>query len=220
VQVDEALTTTRAVRKRLDLDRPVDRAVVEECLELALQAPNGSNRQLWHWILIDDPVVKGQVATIYRAALDGYAAGGAAEERAPAETYLSEDALRISTSVMHLREHLEEVPVLVLPVLAGRLDHASTFFQASMWGSVTPAVWSLMLALRSRGLGSAWTTIHLHREAEMGELLGIPPTYTQVGLFPVAYTIGTEFKPAPRRPLHEVASWNRFRAVDPADQET
>jgi nitroreductase len=219
VPVDEALATTRAVRKRLDLERPVDRSVVEECLELALQAPNGSNRQLWHWILIDDPAVKAQVASIYRAALDGYASGGDPAERAPAETYRSEDALRISTSVMHLREHLEEVPVLVLPLLAGRLEDASTFFQASMWGSALPAVWSLMLALRSRGLGSAWTTIHLHNEAEMAELLGIPPTYTQVGLFPVAYTIGTDFRPALRRPLAEVTSWNTFRAGHPHDQE-
>jgi nitroreductase len=120
----------------------------------------------------------------------------------------------MSQSVMHLREHLEEVPVLVMPLLAGRVDGASVFFQASMWGSVIPAVWSFMLALRSRGLGSAWTTIHLHQEKQMAELLGIPEQYTQAGLFPVAYTIGTDFALAPRKPLREVASWNGFRGEE------
>ncbi len=116
----------------------------------------------------------------------------------------------MTESVMYLREHLEEVPVLVLPVMAGRMEGASIFFQSSMWGSVIPAVWSFMLALRGRGLGSAWTTIHLHREAEMADLLGIPRSYTQVGLFPVAYTIGTGFHPARRRPVQELSAWNAF----------
>jgi nitroreductase len=103
----------------------------------------------------------------------------------------------------------------VLPLVAGRLEGASTFFQASVWGSIIPAVWSLMLSLRSRGLGSAWTTIHLHKQAEMAELLGIPDGYTQVGLFPVAYTIGTDFGEADRRPVREVSSWNSFsRSAD------
>jgi nitroreductase len=123
----------------------------------------------------------------------------------------SPEALRMTASVMHLRGHLEQVPVLVIPLLAGRVDGASIFYQASMWGSIAPAVWSFMLALRSRGMGSAWTTIHLHQEAQMAELLGIPPEYTQVGLFPVAYTVGTDFQPASRRPVREVSSWNGFR---------
>ena len=210
MQVDEALSTTRTVRKRLDFERPVSRGLVEECLELALQAPNGSNQQLWRWVLVDDPALKSQMATIYRAGLDGYASQGATPDKPRNVDYTSEQALRISSSVMYLRENLEKSPVLVVPLLAGRVDGASTFLQASMWGSVIPAVWSFMLALRARGLGSAWTTIHLHREAEMAQLLGIPSSFTQVGLFPVAYTIGTDFKPAGRRPLAEVASWNGF----------
>ena len=211
MELDQALTTTRTVRKRLDLSRPVERTVVEECLSLALQAPNGSNRQLWRWILIDDPGLRAKVADIYRAALDGYAASGVSADKPVVADGSSPEVIRMSASVMHLREHLEQVPVLVLPLLAGRVDGASVFYQASMWGSVVPAVWSFMLALRSRGMGSAWTTIHLHQEAQMAELLGIPDQYTQVGLFPVAYTIGTQFGPAARRPLHEVASWNGFR---------
>ena len=215
MQVDEALTTTRAVRKRLDLERPVERATVEECLELAMQAPNGSNQQFYRWVLIDDPQVKAQVADIYRAGLAGYAGSGPSADKPRNVDYTSAAAQRISSSVAYLQEHLHEVPVLVLPLMAGRMDGdkgqgASVFFQASMWGSVIPAVWSFMLALRERGMGSAWTTIHLHKEQEMADLLGIPPTYTQVGLFPVAYTIGTDFKPGLRKSAAEVSSWNGF----------
>jgi nitroreductase len=214
MELDEALTTTRTVRRRLDLERPVERSVVEECLSLALQAPNGSNRQLWRWILIDDPGVRAKVADIYRAGLDGYAASGVSADKPVAADPTSPEVIRMSASVMHLRDHLEQVPVLVIPLLAGRVEDASVFFQASMWGSVIPAVWSFLLALRSRGMGSAWTTIHLHREAEMAQLLGIAPGYTQVGLFPVAYTIGTGFGLASRRPLREVASWNGFNGEE------
>jgi nitroreductase len=211
MDLDEALTTTRTVRRRLDLTRPVERSVVEECLSLALQAPNGSNRQLWRWILIDDPGLRVQVADVYRAGLDGYASAGVSADKPVEADRTSPEALRMTASVMHLRGHLEQVPVLVIPLLAGRVDGASIFYQASMWGSIAPAVWSFMLALRSRGMGSAWTTIHLHQEAQMAELLGIPPEYTQVGLFPVAYTVGTDFQPASRRPVREVSSWNGFR---------
>lgn len=210
MELDDALRTTRTVRKRLDLDRPVERGIVEDCLELALQAPNGSNRQLWRWVLIDDPVLKQHVATIYRESLDTYAASGPSADKPQPYDRTTPEALRISSSVMHLRENLERVPVLVIPLLAGRLDGAGTFLQASMWGSIVPAIWSFMLALRGRGLGSAWTTIHLHREAQMAELLGIPEQYTQAGLFPVAYTIGTDFKAAGRRAVREVASWNGY----------
>jgi nitroreductase len=214
MQVSEALRTTRTVRKRLDLNRPVEREVVEECLGDALQAPNGSNRQVWHWILIDDPAVRRQVTQIYRDALDSYAAAGVSADKPVLADRSDAKVARMSASVMYLRDHLDEVPVLVLPVIAGRLEGASTFFQASVWGSIIPAVWSMMLSLRSRGLGSAWTTIHLHKEAEMAALLGIPAGYTQVGLFPVAYTIGTEFGEADRRPVREVSSWNSFSRTD------
>lgn len=208
MDLDHALTTTRAVRRRLDLGRPVDRAVVEECLQLALQAPNGSNLQLWRWVLIDDPEVRTTAAAIYRAALDEYAGSG---EVADAD-YTSVDAVRITRSVMYLRDHLHEVPVLVVPLVAGPLEGAGVFHQASLWGSILPAAWSFMLALRGRGLGSAWTTIHVRRQADMAELLGIPRGFTQAGLIPVAHTIGDEFTPAVRRPVAEVACWNGFGA--------
>lgn len=211
MELDEALTTTRAVRKRLDLERPVDREVVEECLELALQAPNGSNMQLWRWVLVDDPELRSKMADTYRASIDGYRVRPGAPPPTPEGGPRSPEAIRMTESVMHLHERLQDVPLLVVPVVAGRMEHATVFDQASMWGSVIPAAWSFMLALRSRGLGTAWTTIHLHREQEMAELLGIPyDEYTQAGLFPVAYTVGTEFQLADRSASEELIYWNQF----------
>jgi nitroreductase/ketosteroid isomerase-like protein len=210
--VDEVLTTTRAVRKRLDLARPVPREIVEECLALALQAPNGSNAQRWRWVLVDDPEVRRQLAGIYVAAMDDFVQRPRPETSSgDTPDYTTPDAQRMASSVYHLREHFHEVPVLVVPTIAPRTDRSSMFNQASVWASIIPAVWSFMLALRSRGLGSAWTTLHLHREQEAADLLGIPyDTQMQAGLFPVAYTLGDDFKPAPRQPVGQVARWNRY----------
>jgi nitroreductase len=205
--VDEVLSTTRAVRKRLDLDRPVPRATVEECAALAFQAPNGSNQQRWGWVCVDDPDLKRAMAQAYRGGMADHAARDRAGEE-PVD-YSTPAAQRMGASVAYLADHLEQVPVLLVPTIAGRLDSASIFTQASRWGSVLPAVWSFMLALRSRGLGSAWTTIHLYREREMAEILGIPyDEVTQAGLFPIAYTIGTEFKAADRSTSR--VRWNRW----------
>jgi len=207
MDLDLALTTTRAVRRRLDLDRPVPRQVVLDCIELALQAPNGSNTQPWRWVVIDDLETRRAAADIYRSAIDTYATRPGPRE----VDYSTPAALRIAASVAHLRDNLERVPVLVVPAVRGRFETDALFMQASRWGSILPAVWSFMLALRGRGLGSAWTTIHLHRERDMAELLGIPyGEWTQAGLFPVAYTIGTEFKPAPRGDVADVVSWNHW----------
>jgi nitroreductase len=204
---DELLTTTRAVRKRLDLTRPVEREVVEECLALALQAPNGSNRQTWNWVVVDDASIRAAMADIWRGAIgDIVASGYASPDRGPADR---QD--EISVSVAYLNEHLHEVPVLVVPTVTGRPEGLSMFAQATMWGSVLPAVWSFMLALRSRAMGSCWTTVHLEREREMADLLGIPYNeVTQAGLFPVAYTIGTDFKPGNRASSDDTVRWNRW----------
>jgi len=206
MSVDEALVTTRTVRQRLDLDRPVDRQTVVDCLRLAFQAPNGSNQQRWQWLLIDDPEVRRDVAAIYSASFGDFTPRP--EDRSD---YSSASAQRMSRSVMYLRDNLERVPVLVIPTLRGRLDGEDIFYQASLWGSILPAVWSFMLALRARGLGSAWTTIHLHREREMAELLRIPfDQYTQAGLFPVAYTLGTDFKAGDRALSESAVRWNHW----------
>ncbi|MFN8628635.1 MAG: nitroreductase family protein [Candidatus Binatia bacterium] len=210
LNADELLTTTRAVRRRLDLDRPVPRALVEECLSLALHAPNGSNQQFWQWVVIDDPAVRAAVAQQYCEGMEDQIKL-LSSGTGPAIDYSSADQQRISVSVYHLRDNMHRVPVLVIPTVAGRLDGADIFTQASLWGSILPATWSFMLALRSRGLGSAWTTVHLHRERAVAEILGIPyDKCTQAGLFPVAYTIGTTFKPGKRRSLGDFVHWNRW----------
>jgi nitroreductase len=206
---DDLLTTTRAVRRRLDLSRPVERSTVIECLEIAAQAPNGSNQQRWDWVVVDDPQVRSQVADIYRGAMADLIAD--ADKPTRGIDYTTGTQARISASVAHLRDHLDAVPVVVIPTISGRLEGAGAFLQASVWGSILPAVWSFMLALRSRGLGSVWTTAHLYREQQMAELLGIPfDRVTQAGLFPVAYTVGSDFGPAERAPMAESTHWNRW----------
>jgi nitroreductase len=208
LSAEDVLTTTRTVRKRLDLTRPVPRDVVERCLDIAFQAPNGSNQQTWGWVVVDDPERRAAMADIYRAALQDFVnRPRTAEDPRPADTPAQR---RMTESVMYLMDHFAQVPILVVPTFNGRVEDQGVFWQASRWGSIIPGVWSLMLALRLHGLGSAWTTLHLLREREMGELLGIPETETQAGMFPVAYTIGTEFKRADRSRSRERIRWNEW----------
>lgn len=207
--IDEVLTTTRAVRKRLDTSRPVPRALIEECLELALQAPNGSNRNTWRWIVVDDPVLIEKLAGEYVAAM-GLLNDGSMPTQNPLDSGIpGED--KILESAYALVEKLPKMPAILIPLMPGRPDGKDVVAQASMWGSIVQAVWSFMLALRARGLGSIWATVTTRREKEIAQLLGIPyEEYTQVGMFPIAYTIGTDFKRAWRRPVAEVLSYNRF----------
>lgn len=203
-ETDRLLTTTRAVRKRLDLDRPVSREVVLECLRVALQAPSGGNSQPWRWLVVDDPDTRRRLADVYRK---GYAPYMADRKAAAGDS-----SLPIFTSSDHLADHLHDVPVLVVPCLLTRLpERPTTGETAGFYGSILPAVWSFMLALRSRGLGTAFTTLHLEHEAQAAEILGIPSTVTQVALLPVAHTIGTDFKQADRRPAEEVTYWNGWK---------
>lgn len=207
-QTDRLLTTTRSVRKRLDLTRPVERKVVIECLRIALQAPSGGNVQPWRWLVVDDPDVRGRLAELYRRGHDPYLAAN----RAMAQRAGRADLDGIFDSSQHLADHLHEVPVLVIPCLLQRLpENASVFDAAGLYGSIVPAAWSFMLALRSRGLGSAYTTLHLVDERGAGEALGIPETVTQVALIPVAYYTGDSFRPARRRPVEEVVYVNAWR---------
>jgi nitroreductase len=213
---DELLTTTRAVRKRLDLDRPVEPEVIEECLEVAVQAPTGSNTQNWHWVIVTDPDLKAKIAEHYAAGFDPYI-------NAPRPSYEPGDpraghADAVSSSATYLRDHFHEVPAMVIPCMWGRLpDGMPSGVHAGYWGSLWPAVWSFQLALRARGLGSAITTLHLAREREVADLLGIPYDHVaQAGLLPVAYTKGTDFKPASRLPLEQVSHWNHGQGGRPA----
>lgn len=209
LSVDEVLTTTRSVRKRLDLTRPVPREVLMECLEIALQAPTGSNAQGWQFLFVDDPEKKKALADIYRTNATPYLD----RERPSRGDVRDEQMSRVVSSSKYLNEHLHEVPVMMIPCVAGRAEKVGPGQSAGFWGSLLPAAWSFMLALRSRGLGSAWTTLHLPGDGEKqaAEVLGIPyEKYSQGGLFPVAYTIGTDFKPARRLPAEQLTHWNSW----------
>ena len=203
---DALLSTTRAVRKRLDLDRPVPRKVIIECLELAVQAPTASNSQTWRWLVVDDAEKRHALADIYRKGALPYLNAGLS---APSEH--AEQTARVSDSALWLAENLEKVPVFVIPCVEGRPpEGAPTLMLGSLYGSIFPAVWSFQLALRSRGLGSALTTLHLLHENEAAELLGIPDSVMQVALLPVGYTKGTDFRPAQRPPVGGITHWNAW----------
>lgn len=207
---DQLLTTTRAVRKRLDLTRPVPREVIEECLAIAVQAPSGSNRQAWQFVFVDDPVKKKQLADLYGEVFDEYSKAPASAAYQPGDPrHERRDA--VTESAVHLRQHFHEVPVLMLAYQEGRLEGEPTARQPGYWGSILPAVWSFMLALRARGLGSAWTTMTCRKEAEVAAVVGVDHTrYTHAGMFPIAYTIGTDFKAAARTDLSTVMHWNEW----------
>jgi nitroreductase len=208
--VDELLSTTRAVRRRLELDRAVDPKVIIDCLELALQAPTGGNSQGWRWVVVTDPQTRAALADLYRRA-----DGGRFRRRAERTRQTDPQTGRVYSSAGHLLDVLDRVPVHVIPCIHGRLQSPNPVEAASLYGSVLPAVWSFMLALRSRGLGSVWTTLHLVYEQEAAELLGIPADYTQVALIPVAHTDPEVFRPAARRPSDEVTFWNRWGQAGP-----
>ena len=211
LSADQLLTTTRSVRKRLDFERPVDRAVIKQCLEIAFQAPNGSNLNTWKWLVVDDPALIEKVSKLYNQGTEDFIA---TMGDAVGDNYVGASVpgfAGISESVDYLRQNMHRVPAILFPLMSGRVENSGVFWQASSYGSILQATWSFFLALRERGMGSAWTTAHLWREQEMADLLGIPfDQYTQVGLFPIAYTIGHDFKKAYRKSFEEVASWNQF----------
>lgn len=214
LSIDELLTTTRAVRQRLDLTRPVEPEVIQECLSLAVQAPTPGGMQNWHFVVVTDPSQREALATLYRKS--ARSSGGqedmlkqmiavAADEKEAA--YLT----RKVAPARYLTEHLHEVPVHIVPCIEGRAENLSAVEQAAHWGGIWPATWSFMLAARSRGLGTVLTTLHLAFEQEASDVLGIPyEQVMQVGLIPVAYTLGTSFKLAARKPLASVLHWDRW----------
>jgi nitroreductase len=200
---DELLTTTRSVRKRLDLTREVPLSLVRECLGIALQAPSGSNSQPWQWIVVTDPAQRTAIGAVYRRAFAEYADSpgfaGRLQGDDPARSAVQR---RIGDSAIYLSEHMAEVPVHVIPCIrSGRLKAEN---QADIWGSILPATWSYMLAARARGLGTAWTTLHLTYEAEVAEILGIPEGVHQAALVPTAFYTGATFRTGARQPLEDV----------------
>jgi len=197
--IDHVLTTTRSVRKRLDFDRPVDLAVIQECIELAIQAPDGGNLGKYHFLVVTDPEKRAAIASYYRQSFDAYLG-----------TQKQNYANRIYSSADHLARHFQDVPVHIITCTEGRVENAGPMAQAGRYGSILPATWSLMLALRSRGLGAAWTTLHLAYEKEVAALLGIPDDITQGALLPVAHYTGDDFKPGKRIPAAERTYWDSW----------
>ncbi len=217
-EIDPVLRTTRSVRKRLDLERPVPRALIEECLALAQQAPTGGNRQLWSFVVVTDPARRTALAEVYRRGWRRYLAEGLVEPPSPpaADPIARARQRRIGASAQYLADNLERVPVLVIPVIRHRIEGRDNVAVASQFGSVLPAVWRFMLAARARGLGTAWTTLHLFYERDAAEVLGIPyDEVTQTALIPLAYTIGDEFKPGARLPLETFVRWDGWDGAAP-----
>src|SRR5258707_6908019 len=212
LSIDTLLTTTRTVRKRLDLARPVEPEVIRECLELALQAPTASYSQDWHFVVVTDPQQRQALATLYRKGAARYMELMAPvfQQRMASSEQEARTLARIVGSGQYLIEHLHEVPVHVIPCIQGRTEHLPIIAQAVRWGSIMPAAWSFMLAARSRGLGSSLTSFHLVFEQEAAVLGILYQEVMQARLIPMAYTLGTEFKPAAPQPLESVSHWDRW----------
>jgi nitroreductase len=202
-ETDRLLTTTRSVRRRLDLDHPVDRTTLLDCIRIATQAPTASNAQNWHWLVIDDPATVRVVGEIYQQM--------ATRHLLPyRDDSMDERTHRVLDGAEYLASVMNKVPAMILPCIEGRLTNSSPALASPFYGSILLAVWSLQLALRSRGLGSCFTTLHLAAERTMADALGIPDDVTQVALVPVAHTVGDDFRPARRAPVEDVTYVNRW----------
>ena len=211
---DELLTTTRSVRKRLDLTRPVPMDLITECLQIALQSPSGGNSQGWHWLVITDPETRAAIGELYRRSTERYLAARQRQAQQdggpPADSAAVQTMLRIRDSSAYLGQHMGDVPVQVIACIEVNAPWEADGNQAGLWGSVLPAAWSYMLAARARQLGTAWTTLHLAYEKEAADILGLPSNVRQGVLIPTAYYTGETFRPAPRRPVQEVMHLNHW----------
>jgi nitroreductase len=208
MDADEVLTTTRAVRKRIDLQRPVPLSLVEACIEVALQAPSGGNRQGWHFLVVTDPGQRRGLAELYQQACYEYLA---TEQWTYAEDDPRQQRLEgVKSSVRYLADHFHEVPVHLIPCIDGRLEGLPQAAVVARLGSILPATWSFMLAARTHGLASCWTTLHLRHEREAAELLGLPDDVSQCALIPVGYLLGGSLRPAKRLPVSDVAFLDRW----------
>jgi nitroreductase len=210
MDIEQLLTTTRSARRSLDLDADVDIDDIRECLRIALQAANGSNQQSWRWLVITDPALRRKIAELYRAAYLLRVGGNMLGDLLPAASPEG----RLMSSTEWLVENLANVPLLIIPCYQPylpRIDGDESFYQATLYGSIFPAVWNFQLALHARGYGTCVTTLHLHHEDVVAQLLEIPDGYAQGCLLPVGrLRAGHTFRPAPRRPLNEVVSVDRW----------
>ncbi|MFL1380312.1 nitroreductase family protein [Nocardiopsis protaetiae] len=208
---DALLSTTRAVRKRLDFSRPVPRRLIEECVDLAVQAPTGRNRQRWHFLVVTEPEQRRAMADLFLRALPLTTAHPLTERDVRRMNHHTGSTERVFEGLRHLADNIHRVPAFVVPAVEGRTDGASVSVQAGTWGSILPSVWSFMLAARARGLGTTWTTAQAPLEREMAAALGVPHREVMLAAFlPLAYTIGTDFRPARRVPREQVLHWDRW----------
>jgi nitroreductase len=209
--VDEVLTTTRSVRKRLDFTRPVERQVLEECLAAAQQAPSGGNLQTWGFVVITDRDRRVALADLYRQGYHTFLSTPIAEAMGYGTPNVEPAQRSVTASIDYLVANLEKAPVFVIPCIAPRAQGLPIALQHAMYGSIMPAAWSFMLAARARGLGTCWTIFHLYHEEEAAHLLGIPyAEVMQVALLPVAHTQGSAFRPGPRKPLQTLIHWETW----------
>lgn len=209
-EADRLLTTTRAVRKRLDFDREVPDQVIFDCIDAAEQAPTGGSDASRRWIVVRDQVVKDQLGEIYKNSgqfMHTWA------DRLDGTGHFKE---RIMSSSAYLVDNLAQAPVLVIAAIWGEHDNSG---RPGLFDSVVPSAWSFNLALRARGLGTAYTTMLNAHVDELAEILGIPDGVTTIVTFPVAYTKGLSFKQAPRRPAHEITYFDQwgFTRSQPAE---
>jgi len=210
--VEKLLTTTRSVRKRLDLERPVAPELIEACIEMAIQAPTGGNGQNWYFMVVTDAEKKAKIGELYKQSFEIYAGGS--ESRPARVTHEGRSKLdveqfkRVASSAAYLAEVMGQVPAMLIPCYTGRVEQMGSMVQAGFYGSILPAAWSFMLAARAHGLGCSWTTLHLRYEKEIAEILGIPDHITQVALLPIAYYTGEDFSPANRHPKEHFTFWD------------
>ena len=203
--VDWALRTTRSVRRRLDFERAVEPAVIEECIDVAAQAPTGRSLETWRFVIVTDDETKRALGALYHRAFEETLAGWHVQAEASGEAPPS-----LGPGYRELAERLHELPALILVCALGEPDGEDRAQQVAFYGSVLPAAWSLMVALRARGIGSTWTTLHLREAAEVARMLDIPAGVTQTVLLPVAYTKDARLRPAARRPAREITYWNAW----------
>lgn len=218
LSVDEVLATTRAVRKRLDFDKPVEPEVIKECLESAIQSPTGSNMQSWQWMVVTDADKRQALGDLYRQGWEQYVTmqGSVATVDTGGDADRAAQQDRVLDSAEYLAQNFHRVPVMMIPILPGRMDGLPAMAATSMLGSILPGAWSFMLAARERGLGTAWTTIHLMFEQQAAEVLGIDyENYTQCALITCGYSQGTDFKPAKRPPIESVLHWDSWGGAAP-----
>lgn len=213
LKADELLSTTRAVRHRLDFSRPVPWRLIEECVDLAVQAPTGRNRQRWHFVVVTDARRRDALADVFRRAVAVVDPGASPLSRRDAQrmTIDRRSMARVASGFQHLYDNIHRIPAIVVPCVEGRTDGASALTQSMTWGSILPAVWSFMLAARARGLGTVWTTAQGPLEREMAQILGVPYDEVMLAAFiPLAFTLGTDFRPAPRIPRDQVLHRDRW----------